>query len=87
MAYRCDLCGKGSQASRLQTHKPGVAGGQWKKRAPEKNRRSLPNLHIYRGYLLGDVGKWTLCTKCQRLVRNAAKEALEPKKEPEVKAA
>ncbi|PIS14083.1 hypothetical protein COT65_00720 [Candidatus Shapirobacteria bacterium CG09_land_8_20_14_0_10_47_13] len=64
MAYRCDGCDKKRLYSRKVAHKPGVAGGQWKKRAPSTHKISLPNLHAYKGQ--------RLCTKCLRRAKKLA---------------
>ena len=80
MAYRCDRCDKKRLFSLNVAHKPGVAGGQWKKRAPRTRKISLPNLHAYNGFLNGIKGKWRLCTKCLRRVKKLAPKIETPKK-------
>lgn len=74
MANRCDLCGKGRMVGRSSRHKRGVAGGQWKKRAPKTRKIFLPNLHPFRGELEGKTGRWKLCTKCLRKVKKELAE-------------
>ncbi len=69
MAYKCALCGKGKIITRMGKHHRGVAGGQWKHRAPKTRRVLLPNLHSFKGVLNGVKGKWLLCTKCLRKVK------------------
>jgi len=83
MGYRCDLCHKGRLISKKNRHKKGVAGGQWKHRAPKTRKVSLPNLHSYKGVLKEVKGKWRLCTKCLRRVKKQAleKEAAAKKSE------
>jgi len=76
MAIRCDLCGKGKVFGLSHRHHRGVAGGQWKKRAPKTAKLNLPNLHTYRGSIAGIKGVWHLCTKCQRLIKQEAKDIL-----------
>ena len=74
MAYRCDWCHKGRLITKQNRHKKGVAGGQWKHRAPKTRKISLPNLHAYNGVFNGVKGKWRLCTKCLRRVKKQALE-------------
>jgi hypothetical protein len=49
MSVKCFLCGKGSLIARTGRHHPGVAGGQWKKRAQKKATLKRPNLQNYHG--------------------------------------
>jgi ribosomal protein L28 len=58
---RCFLCGKGKTFGISKTHHRGVAGGQWKKKAPKTKRTFSPNLHKFQGKLY--------CTKCLRAVK------------------
>lgn len=83
MSYRCDRCGKGRLIGRNIRHKKGVAGGQWKKRAPKTRKISLPNLQAFKGVLNGKKGKWRLCTKCLKMVKKQKKST--PKKAPATK--
>jgi len=69
MAYRCDRCGKGKLYGLTHRHHRGVAGGQWKQRAPKTQKVSLPNLHTFRGDFDGKKGVWKFCTKCLRTVK------------------
>ncbi len=73
MAYLCDRCGKGKIVVSQRRHKKGIAGGQWKFRAPQTKRVVFPNLHPYSGVLNGKKGKWRLCTKCLRIVKKGIK--------------
>ena len=68
---------------RSSRHKRGVAGGQWKKRAPKTRKIFLPNLHAYKGELEGKAGRWKLCTKCLRKTKK--EEAEKQKKQAEKK--
>jgi hypothetical protein len=63
MSVKCFLCGKGSLIARTGRHHPGVAGGQWKKRAQKKAARQQPNLQAYHGQ--------KYCIKCLRVVKAA----------------
>jgi len=85
MSYRCDLCDKGKIYGETHTHKPGVAGGQWKKKAPRKQKISLPNLHNFNGYFMGTKAKWRFCTKCLRIVKADQIAFLEQKAKQEAK--
>lgn len=58
---RCYLCGKSKKFGISRTHKRGVAGGQWKKKAPKTQRCFSPNLHKFNGEMY--------CTKCLRAVK------------------
>lgn len=61
MAFACDLCGKGVTYGETHTHKRGVAGGRWKKKAQSTRKVFAPNLHTYK--------KLKFCTKCLRIVK------------------
>ncbi|MBI2404737.1 50S ribosomal protein L28 [Candidatus Gottesmanbacteria bacterium] len=69
MAYQCDLCGKKSYAGRSHTHHTGVAGGQWKKRAPVTLRSFRPNLHWVTLPLHGAMQRVHACAKCIKRAR------------------
>ena len=56
MSYVCQNCGKSTVVGRSKTHKRGVAGKRWRKRAQATSRTFKPNLQKYQGRLL--------CTKC-----------------------
>ncbi len=63
MAFACELCGKGVTYGETHTHKRGVAGGRWKKKAQSTRKVFAPNLHKYKGL--------KFCTKCLRLVKTS----------------
>ncbi|KKT72893.1 MAG: hypothetical protein UW69_C0077G0006 [Microgenomates group bacterium GW2011_GWA2_44_7] len=65
MAYACSFCGKTAIIGRQGSHRKGVAGGKWKKRAPRTARVFLPNLHM--ATINGTQVK--LCSKCIRLAK------------------
>lgn len=69
MAMKCALCGKGAMKGLQHKHHPGVAGGRWKKRAPETPKTFKPNLHNARVVLDGTRKQVKLCTKCLRVVK------------------
>lgn len=64
--YACDHCGKGIRFGHSISHRRGVAGGRWKKKAPKTNRIWMPNLHVARVVEAGNVVRRRLCTKCLR---------------------
>ncbi|MEK7587538.1 MAG: L28 family ribosomal protein [Patescibacteria group bacterium] len=64
MAYVCEICEKKSYRGRQHTHHTGVAGGQWKKRAPVTKRRFMPNLHWATMSFGGVVRRVRACAKC-----------------------
>ncbi len=64
MAYRCEICDKKSHMGRQHTHHTGVAGGQWKKRAPVTIRRFMPNLHMATIQINGVATRVKACAKC-----------------------
>lgn len=78
MAYQCELCSKKTHAGRQHTHHPGVAGGQWKKRAQKTPRTFAPNLHWVTMPIGGLLIRVHACSKCIKRVRyeNAKLEAL-----------
>jgi len=69
MAYQCDICGKKSYAGRQHTHHAGVAGGQWKKRAPKTDRRFRPNLHWVTVPIHGVLTRTYACTSCIKRIK------------------
>lgn len=70
---KCELCGKGRQFGIDQKHRRGVAGGQWKKKAPRTRKIFHPNLHT--AWVKFDNGKikMRLCTKCLRKLKKEQK--------------
>lgn len=78
MAYKCEICCKKTQAGRQHTHHTGVAGGQWKKRAPTTMRKFAPNLHWITLPVSGMLIRMRACTSCIKRVKfNNAKKAAE----------
>lgn len=69
MAYQCEICDKKSHAGRQHTHHRGVAGGQWKKRAPVTLRSFRPNLHWVTMSFDGALKRVRACTKCIKRVK------------------
>ena len=77
MANRCDNCNKGMIIGRQHTHHPGVAGGRWKKRAPQTRKVFKPNLHMSRVLVNGVFKRMKLCVKCIRLLKKVSKTVKE----------
>ncbi len=69
MAYTCDICTKKTHAGRQHTHHPGVAGGQWKKRAQKTSRTFAPNLHWVTLPINGTSTRIHACAKCIKRIR------------------
>lgn len=69
MAYRCDRCGKGSFRGHNVKHHRGVAGGQWKRKAPKTKKVSKPNLQTAWVVEAGQRVKKRLCTRCLKMVK------------------
>lgn len=84
MAMKCEICKKGRMVGRQHTHHPGVAGGRWKKRAPQTQKIFLPNLHVARVVINGVSKRMKLCTKCLRRVKEEMKKTIKTEKKPEV---
>jgi len=64
MAYICDNCGKAIVYGRQSTHKRGVAGKRWKKRAQKTLKIFKPNLQKIAVILDGKKIQMELCTSC-----------------------
>lgn len=81
---RCEICKKGRMVGRQHTHHPGVAGGRWKKRAPQTQKIFKPNLHVARVKVDGQMKRMRLCTKCLRRLKEGMKKKVQVKKATEV---
>ena len=75
---RCYHCGKGVLYGRSHTHRRGVAGGRWKKRAPKTRRIFEPNLQPVRIMVSGKEKRVKLCTKCLKRIRKDIKDGKKP---------
>jgi ribosomal protein L28 len=64
MSYICENCLKGTTVGRSKTHKRGVAGKRWKKRAQVTPRTFKPNLQMATVIVSGEKVSMKLCTKC-----------------------
>ncbi len=54
---------------RSHTHKRGVAGGRWKKRAPKTQRLFRPNVQKVMIVEEGDQKRVSLCMKCLKRIK------------------
>lgn len=77
MATVCFHCDKGPMYGRSHTHRRGVAGGRWKKRAQKTARIFKPNLQKMSIIEKGVQAQILLCTKCIKRIR---KDLLDGKK-------
>jgi len=87
MAMKCFNCSKGIQFGKQHKHHPGVAGGRWKKRAPKTPKLFKPNLHYARVPVGNNLKRVRLCTKCQRIYKDAMKPKPQIEEAPQVTAA
>lgn len=65
----CYHCEKGVMYGRSHTHKRGVAGGRWKKRAPKTQRLFRPNLQKIMIIEEGEQKRVSLCMKCLKRIK------------------
>jgi len=73
MSYICEICGKGNVVGRSQSHKRGVAGKRWKKRAPVTPRIFAANLQKKTLIVSGEKRKMLICTKCIKRIKKYGK--------------
>lgn len=64
MSFICQKCGKGISYGRTQTHRRGVAGKRWAKRAQSTLRTFRPNLQKIAVMVGKEKVQMLLCTKC-----------------------
>lgn len=74
----CYHCGKGVMYGRSHTHKRGVAGGRWKKKAPKTLRLFAPNLQPVWIIEEGEKTRVKLCMKCLKRIRKDVKAGGRP---------
>lgn len=73
----CQICGKGTVVGRQHTHRRGVAGGRWKKKAPKTVRYFRPNLQRVTITRAGVRKTLVLCAKClKRTKKDEANQSL-----------
>ncbi len=73
MSYVCEICGKSTVTGRSKSHKRGVAGKRWKKRAQVTPRTFKPNLQKVSVMLGGVKTSAKLCTKCIKKMKKEGK--------------
>lgn len=73
----CYHCGKGVMHGRSHTHKRGVAGGRWKKKAPKTPRLFRPNIQKA---TIVEKGKQTSVKLCAKCIKRIKKDTIEEKK-------
>ncbi len=74
----CYHCNKGVVFGQSHTHRKGVAGGRWKKRAPKTKRIFKPNLQVVRIIEQGKKKRVKICTKCLKRVKKDISEEKKP---------
>ena len=75
----CYHCGKSAQFGHSSTHRKGVAGGRWKKRAPKTRRIFRVNLQPIRIIVKGEkVKRVKICAKCLKRIKKDLKEGKKP---------
>ena len=76
----CQNCGKIKVMGRSKTHKRGVAGKRWKKRAPVTPRLFNINIQMVTVTENGKETKMKLCTKCIKRFKKDGKILTSKKK-------
>jgi len=74
----CYHCGKGVMHGRSHTHKRGVAGGRWKKKAPKTQRLFRANIQRMTIIENGKEKRVKLCAKCIKRIKKDVKEGKKP---------
>lgn len=73
MSYICENCEKGVVHGRQSSHKRGVAGKRWKKRAQKTPRVFKPNLQKIAVLVNGKSVQMKLCASCISKFRKLGK--------------
>lgn len=74
----CYYCGKSAQFGHSHTHRKGVAGGRWKKRAQKTRRIFRVNLHPVKIIENGRIKRVKLCSKCLKRIKKDLREGKKP---------
>jgi len=74
----CYHCGKKAVRGRSHTHKRGVAGGRWKKKAPKTPRLFRANLQKVTITEKSKQERVKLCTKCLKRIKKDVAEGKKP---------
>jgi ribosomal protein L28 len=69
MSYICQICEKKNVMGNSKSHKRGVAGKRWKKRAPVTPRLFEANLQKVTVTIAGESKQMRLCTKCIKRIK------------------
>ncbi|MFH1971606.1 MAG: L28 family ribosomal protein [Patescibacteria group bacterium] len=80
MSMICQNCGKIKVMGRSKTHKRGVAGKRWKKRAPVTPRLFNVNIQMATVVENGKKTQMKLCTKCIKRFKKDSKILTSKKK-------
>lgn len=75
---KCYLCGKGNVRGRSHTHKRGVAGGRWKKRAPKTLKTFKVNLQRFTAIIDKVKMRVRLCAKCVKRIKKDIRDGKKP---------
>ncbi|GIW62942.1 MAG: hypothetical protein KatS3mg090_0768 [Patescibacteria group bacterium] len=75
----CFHCGKTTQFGRSYTHRKGVAGGRWKKRAQATRKIFKVNLQAVKVRLEdGKIKRVKVCSKCIKRVKKDLNDGKKP---------
>ncbi len=75
---KCYHCGKEAVFGRSHTHRRGVAGGRWKKRAQKTRKVFKPNLQHVSIIENKKIKQVYLCTKCLKRIKKDMSEGKKP---------
>ena len=76
MSKICENCGKVTVVGKSGTHRRGVAGKRWKKRAQKTIRTFAPNLHVVTLVVDGQRRRMKLCTNCLKKFRKIQSQGI-----------
>jgi len=74
----CFHCDKTTVLGRSHTHKRGVAGGRWKKRAPKTNRTFKANLQAVTIVMDAEKKSVRMCAKCIKRIKKDTADGKKP---------
>ncbi|KKQ25379.1 MAG: LSU ribosomal protein L28P [Microgenomates group bacterium GW2011_GWC1_37_12b] len=73
MSLVCEFCGKSKSEGNSQTHRRGVAGKRWRKRAQVTPRTFFANLQLKTFTIDGVRKQMRVCTKCLKRIKKYGK--------------
>lgn len=79
MSNVCYHCEKGAMYGRTHTHRKGVAGGRWRKRAQKVARIFKPNLQPMTILEMEVKKSVKLCTSCIKRIQKDIADGVKPK--------